>query len=140
MTFYRIQEWARRCRERASRGGCMNCGKVLPLGLFLEGTPSLTEMARSGVSIQKLKEAIRKRGWYCRGCMNLRRRVAPATATVVGTTGPVDRDAYPYTEEGEKAFRNEVYWRMCPEKRDKEQGWFPGFVVAIRKVRRRDVR
>jgi len=70
MRFDRVVDFVAKCRRMASRNGCVDCGRVLPQGLFLLGSPSLSRMTRVGAGVPTLKKAMRERGWYCKTCMN----------------------------------------------------------------------
>lgn len=65
-TYDRVQEYVEEQRELASREGCKECRKVASLVLI--GRPTLSRMIRGGYGIERIKEAIAARGWYCKGC------------------------------------------------------------------------
>lgn len=67
-TYDKIRRYAECQRRRARREGCNACGKMVP-ALELAGTPPLSRMTRDGYGIERVKEAIRSRGWFCRGCV-----------------------------------------------------------------------
>lgn len=66
-TYNRIQEYVRRVRGAVLKKGCRKCGR-LALSLELAGTPSLTRLARDGYGLERIMEAGRSRGWFCRSC------------------------------------------------------------------------
>jgi hypothetical protein len=66
-TYNKIQRYADCQRRRARRRGCKRCGKFKQK-LELAGSPPLARMTRDGYGIERIKEAIAARGWFCRGC------------------------------------------------------------------------
>lgn len=66
-TYDKVRRYAECQRKRASRVGCRTCGKIC-VALELMGTPPLGRMTRDGYGIERIKEAMSTRGWYCRGC------------------------------------------------------------------------
>lgn len=74
-TYAKIQEYVRRVRRYALRGGCQKC-KRLTTGLELIGIPGLTGLARGGYGLSRIKEDIRERGLYCRSCARGYNKVA----------------------------------------------------------------
>ena len=99
MKYARLQRFAERCRKLSGKRGCRECKKVLPQGLFLVGQPSLSEMARAGTPVGELKTAMRERGWYCRGCVNRRKRVYGATTTSLRDQFATQEEYYAYLEK-----------------------------------------
>lgn len=83
MKFDRIVRFVDRCRKRMSGRGCRDCGTIHPHGLFLHGTPGLREMVRAGAQPRELKAAMRERGWYCRKCVNRRKRLFTAAVATL---------------------------------------------------------
>lgn len=82
MNYDRRRLFVKRCRRVCGKRGCKDCGKVLPKGLFLRGDPALNDILRAGRSVRDLKEAMRERGWYCKGCINRQSRVGTAAASI----------------------------------------------------------
>ena len=102
-TYLKIQEFVRRARKRARLNGCKKCHKSKEVGV--KGTPRLAEMARGGATLEEIKTAIRKRGWFCRSC------VSKAEGTTAAATL---RDQYDMTDPvQEKAYHTRV-WNMKP--------------------------
>ncbi|KKN17680.1 hypothetical protein LCGC14_0963390 [marine sediment metagenome] len=99
MTFDRVREFVVRCRKRMGNKGCKECGKVLPNGLFLRGTPSLSTLMRQGFGPEALKVSMRSRGWYCRGCVNKIRELGTAAAATTTTSTIRERDQFATQEE-----------------------------------------
>jgi hypothetical protein len=82
MNFTRVGRFVVRCRRLMSKKGCKSCHRILPQGLFLQGEPQLTEMARLGATVLELKQAMRTRGWFCRACVNKRKGVNTAETSL----------------------------------------------------------
>lgn len=107
MTYDQVQQFVTRCRRGVGVKGCKDCGKVLPEGLFLKGTPSLSSMTRGGTSIEMLEKAMKERGWYCRGCVNKIREGRTAAAVATSST----REQFATEEE----YLDFLYKRDFPE-------------------------
>ena len=66
-TYDKVRRYVECQRKRATRNGCVKCGKFTS-ALELSGGPPLSRMVRDGYGIERVKTAIVSRGWYCRGC------------------------------------------------------------------------
>ncbi len=108
--YLKIQEFVRRVRKRARRKGCWTCQNLKEVGLRC--TPRLSEMARGGATLEEIKAAIRRRGWYCRKCVG-KMDGTTAAATV--------RDQFSPTLEGEREYRK-YCWKKEKAKYI-EKGW-----------------
>ena len=119
MRFDRVVDFVAKCRRMASKNGCVDCGRVLPQGLFLLGSPSLSRMTRLGAGVPALKKAMRERGWYCKTCMNRKKRITS------GTTGSL-RDQFDTQEAYYEWLMVNRPNRSVQERTDKETSPGPG--------------
>lgn len=67
-TYEKVKRYAECQRRRARRAGCQRCGKHTVV-LELIGRPSLTRLVQGGYGIERVREAMNTRGWFCRGCV-----------------------------------------------------------------------
>jgi hypothetical protein len=127
MKYLGIQEFVRRVRKRARRLGCQKCGGYKQVGL--RGSPRLSELARDGSGIRRIKSAIRLRGWFCLKCVN----------KMDGTTTAATlRDQFPPGPEGNTEYTRH-HWKVlknCPpgwEYDPKTDGGEPGLRNVVTK-------
>jgi hypothetical protein len=121
MKFDRVVEFVGKVRKRGSRGGCRKC-KERRGRLVLRGRPTLSALYRGGASVEEIKDAIRKRGWYCRGCVNEMGGFAAAV---------VIRGDFPLGDEGTRLYQHHQFrtcrppegWEYDPTTVDGEPGW-----------------
>ncbi len=101
MKYDQVQELVTQIRRGVGLKGCKKCGKVLPEGLFLKGTPTLSSMTRGGASLEELEKAMKERGWYCRGCVNKIRQgdTAAGVDVTTSTTTSTTREQFATEQE-----------------------------------------
>lgn len=130
-TYVRIEEYVRRVRSFTLGGGCRECEKLVPI-LELSGSPSLTRMTRDGYGLVRIKEAIRERGFFCRGCA--RENGAKVAAVLLKGVGDKKKKQLQLdleVKEDKKLWTDERKFEYCIQE---EGSVLPIWVVVLGRV------